>query len=127
MFPDECVSRSNGQHGIVWAQYKPNCHQYVMCQPLAPGKYRKFVMPCGALFWDKGNRTCTRTKTGDCFEGPPVSYNGLPPVKGKAVSVPCNCSFKMFFHLALLRSGSFRSNRFNYHVQCEQSVSMNPN
>ncbi|KAK2180369.1 hypothetical protein NP493_446g03019 [Ridgeia piscesae] len=79
---DECVSRCNG-HGIVWAQYKPNCHQYVVCEPVGSGKYRKHVMPCGDLFWNQDYLTCTRTKTGDCFVGPPVHYNGVLPVQGE--------------------------------------------
>ncbi|KAK2150364.1 hypothetical protein NP493_2792g00006 [Ridgeia piscesae] len=79
--PDECARHAQGP-GIVWMQYKPNCHKYVMCEPVGSGKYRKHVMPCGDLFWDQNAKTCTRTKTGNCVVGSPVGYTGPPPVHG---------------------------------------------
>ena len=94
MFSDECARHAQGP-GIVWIQYKPNCHKYVMCEPVGWGKYRKHVMPCGDLFWDQNAKTCTRTKTGNCVVGSPVGYTGPPPVQGKSACVPYYCSVKI--------------------------------
>ena len=71
----------------MWLQYKPNCHQFIVCEPNGKGGYTKHLMTCGSLFWNQALHTCTDVKTGFCFVGPDVPYTGPPIVMGKSSKV----------------------------------------
>ncbi len=85
---DDCF-RCNYSQGQMWLQYKPNCHQFYVCEPDGKGGYIKHLMTCGHLFWNQAQHTCTEVKTGLCIEDDPVAYTGPPIVDGMFKFLSC--------------------------------------
>ncbi|KAK2180835.1 hypothetical protein NP493_423g01014, partial [Ridgeia piscesae] len=81
---DECF-RTSYTHGQLWLQYKPNCHQYIVCEPRGPGKYVKHIMSCGTtLYWNQKWHACSREKTGDCLDVSAITTTLPPTVAGES-------------------------------------------
>ena len=85
---DDCF-RCDYSQGQMWLQYKPNCHQFYVCEPDGKGGYIKHLMTCGHLFWNQAQHTCTEVKTGLCYENDPVAYTGPPIVDGMFLTLSC--------------------------------------
>lgn len=96
---EDCF-RCDYSQGQMWLQYRPNCHQFYVCKPNGKGGYIKYLMTCGALFWNQALHTCTDVKTGLCYVDDPVAYTGPPIVDGVSlfyiVYVPL---LKVYLHL----------------------------
>jgi len=89
---DECF-RTSYTHGQLWLQYKPNCHQYIVCEPRGPGKYVKHIMSCGTtLYWNQKWHACSREKTGDCLDVSAITTTLPPTVAGESHGwIKCVC------------------------------------